>query len=44
MWAFNEKSNRFVNLAAKKYKALLDGFKEIAEDLYLKDNMYRRHY
>lgn len=40
MWAFNEKSNRFVNLAAKKYKALLDGFKEIAEDLYLKDNKY----
>lgn len=40
MWSFNEKSDRFVNLATKKYKVLLDGFKEIAEELYLKDNKY----
>ena len=40
MWSFNEKSNRFVNLATKKYKVLLDGFKEIAEDLYSSNNTY----
>lgn len=40
IWGFNNKSGRFVNLSTKKYTDLLDGFREISEDLYLKDNKY----
>lgn len=40
IWAFNNKTQRFINLGAKKYKSLIDGFKEVSSDLYSKDNRY----
>lgn len=38
IWAFNHKTDRFINLGIKKWIKLIDGFKAIAMDLYSKDD------
>lgn len=38
MWAFNHKSQRFVNLLAKKYSKLIDRFKDITLDMKHKEH------
>ncbi|MEG2540097.1 MAG: hypothetical protein RSA01_10930 [Clostridium sp.] len=40
MWAFNYTTDRFVNLGAKRFKKLIDGFKLVASDVYSKDDYY----
>ncbi|MGL5330560.1 MAG: hypothetical protein ACRDD7_14910 [Peptostreptococcaceae bacterium] len=40
MWAYNEKTDRFVNLGTKKFEKLINGFKSVASDLYSKENRY----
>ncbi|MEG0844279.1 recombinase family protein [Clostridium sp.] len=38
LWAFNHKNQRFLNLLAKKYSTLIDGFKHISSDMKLKEH------
>jgi DNA invertase Pin-like site-specific DNA recombinase len=40
MWAFNNKTDRKVNLSTKNYTKLIDGFKEISTDIYLTNEGY----
>ncbi|MGL5713060.1 MAG: helix-turn-helix domain-containing protein [Paraclostridium sp.] len=40
MWAFNDTTDRFVNLGAKRFKKLINGFKLVASDLYSKNYYY----
>ena len=40
MWGFNHKSDRFLNLATKRFQKLMDGFKSVASDLYSSGNYY----
>lgn len=40
MWAFNYKTDRFVNLGTKRFEKLIKGFRDVASDLYSSDNKY----
>ncbi|MGL5716062.1 MAG: helix-turn-helix domain-containing protein, partial [Paraclostridium sp.] len=40
MWAFNHRSDRFVNLGTKRFEKLIYGFKSVASDVYSKENYY----
>lgn len=40
IWAFNHKTDRFVNLGAKRFEKLIEGFREVASDLYSSGNKY----
>ena len=38
--AFNNATDRFVNLGTKRFERLIEGFKSVASDVYSKDNYY----
>ncbi|MGL5381849.1 helix-turn-helix domain-containing protein [Clostridium sp.] len=38
--AFNNATDRFVNLGTKRFERLIEGFKSVASDLYSKDYYY----
>ncbi|MGL4910999.1 MAG: hypothetical protein ACRC3Y_01075, partial [Romboutsia sp.] len=40
IWAFNDKTNRFVNLGTKRFEKLIEGFRDVASDLYSSDYKY----
>lgn len=40
MWAFNHRTDRFVNLGTKKWVKLIDGFRAVSKDLYSNGDKY----
>lgn len=38
IWAFKNSTDRFIKLNTNKYKSLIDGFKEVSENIKFKDN------
>ncbi|MFD0736933.1 recombinase family protein [Planotetraspora mira] len=40
IWGFNHRSDRFINLATKKYEKLINEFKKISSDIYYLKNKY----
>ncbi|MGL5567785.1 MAG: recombinase family protein [Cetobacterium sp.] len=40
IWAFNHRTDRFINLGTKKWTKLIDGFRAVSKDLYSNGDKY----